>query len=112
MFEVCTDYTTHGHTDPSDEWRANTGGGKKKPVTEMTDDEREQARAQRRLVIGHNKAWAAALLTAPSRSSPEGLTEVDALIRFDRCCSMVGVGPRSSDWAPRVDCLAAVRCGR
>jgi len=61
-WEVCTDYTTHGHTDPADEWRNTTatGSGKMKPVEEMTDDEREQARQQRRLVIDHNKAWASA----------------------------------------------------
>jgi ParB family chromosome partitioning protein len=61
--EECTEYTTHGHTDPADEWRNTiaTGSGKKKPVEEMTDDEREQARQQRRLVIDHNKAWASAI---------------------------------------------------
>jgi ParB family chromosome partitioning protein len=61
VYEVCTDYQAHGHTDPSDEWRTTTTSSiRKKPVDEMTDDEREQARTQRRLVIGHNKAWKSA----------------------------------------------------
>jgi ParB family chromosome partitioning protein len=59
--EVCTDHSTHGHTDPSDESRTTgSGGGRKKPVEQMTDEEREQARQQRRLVIDHNKAWTSA----------------------------------------------------
>ncbi|MGH3658955.1 MAG: ParB/RepB/Spo0J family partition protein, partial [Micromonosporaceae bacterium] len=60
VVEVCTDYTAHGHTAPADEWRTTTSTSKRKPVGEMTDDEREQAREQRRFVIAHNKAWTSA----------------------------------------------------
>jgi ParB family chromosome partitioning protein len=95
--EVCTDYQAHGHTAPADEWRGTTSSTKKEPVDEMTDDEREQARAQRRLVIGHNKAWASALLTAPSRALIGGpLRRWMQWIGFDRGYSMAGVSCRSS----------------
>jgi len=44
--EVCTDYQAHGHTAPSNDWRGTgSSSGKKKPVDQMPDDEREQARA-------------------------------------------------------------------
>jgi hypothetical protein len=54
-----------GSTSVSAAPRAETRvGGTQKPVEEMTDDEREEAKQQRRLVIGHNKAWASALTCA------------------------------------------------
>jgi hypothetical protein len=55
VVDGCIDYQAHRHTASSDEW-STTSSGKKKPVAEMTDDERGQARQQRRLVIDHNKA--------------------------------------------------------
>jgi ParB family chromosome partitioning protein len=56
--EVCVDYKAHGHTSGFDTYRSTSSG--KKPAAEMSDDERERAREQRRLVIAHNKAWASA----------------------------------------------------
>lgn len=55
---VCTDPQSNSHLD---RW-ANTNGGydNKKRAVDMTDDEREEARAERRHVIESNKAWRAA----------------------------------------------------
>ena len=56
---VCTDPQGNGH---GDRW-ADTGSGgydTKKRAADMTDDERETARAERRHVIESNKAWKAA----------------------------------------------------
>ncbi len=51
---VCTEWRKHGHTDVHD--RPNT-----KPARDqMTDAQREQAKAERRDVIDSNKAWDAA----------------------------------------------------
>lgn len=52
----CTDPAAYGHRD-----RFNSGnGGEKKKADEMSEDEREQAKAERREVIDNNKAWASA----------------------------------------------------
>jgi ParB family chromosome partitioning protein len=55
---VCTDPTEHGHRDS---W-GNSGGGTadRIPVDQMTDEQREEARAQRRDVVESNKAWGSA----------------------------------------------------
>ena len=56
---VCTDAAAHGHLD---RWAASgTGNGpERKRAADMTDDEREAAKAERRNVIESNKAWKAA----------------------------------------------------
>ncbi|WP_249715118.1 ParB/RepB/Spo0J family partition protein [Rhizomonospora bruguierae] len=51
---VCTDFAAHGHTLRR---RGYDSGSGRKTATEMTDAEREEARAQRRDVIQSNKAW-------------------------------------------------------
>ncbi|MFK3984510.1 ParB/RepB/Spo0J family partition protein [Micromonospora sp. NPDC050397] len=51
---VCTDYAAHGHTLRSRGYDSGTG---RKNAAEMTDPEREKARAERRDVIQSNKAW-------------------------------------------------------
>ncbi|GAB3849438.1 hypothetical protein GCM10029963_33830 [Micromonospora andamanensis] len=51
---VCTDFAAHGHAL---RWRGHDSGSGRKTVAEMTDAEREEARAQRRDVIQSNKAW-------------------------------------------------------
>lgn len=52
---VCTDYKAHGHGD-----RWATSEGSKPKSADMTDEQREQAKAERRDVIDSNKAWASA----------------------------------------------------
>lgn len=55
---VCTDYAAHGHVD---RWAGTrTGETTKKRAADMTDAERETAKAERRNVIDSNKAWKAA----------------------------------------------------
>ena len=54
---VCTDPATHGHIDTRP---APTTGSGAKAREDMTDVEREEARAARRAVIENNKAWASA----------------------------------------------------
>ncbi len=49
---VCTDYQAHGHAP---RWGGHDSG--RKTNAEMTAQEREQARAERRDVIDSNKAW-------------------------------------------------------
>lgn len=51
----CTDPTANGHVDRY----ANTGSDKKR-AKDMTETEREEAKAERREVIENNKAWTAA----------------------------------------------------
>jgi ParB family transcriptional regulator, chromosome partitioning protein len=51
---VCTDFAAHGHAL---RWSGHDSGSGRKTVAEMTDTEREQARAQRRDVIQSNKDW-------------------------------------------------------
>lgn len=50
---VCVDFAAHGHTD---RYAYSSGTGRKK-AADMTDEEREAARAQRRDVIQSNKDW-------------------------------------------------------
>jgi ParB family chromosome partitioning protein len=54
---VCTDPTDHGHRDS---WGASGGAADRIPAAEMTDEQREAARAERRDVVEFNKAWASA----------------------------------------------------
>ena len=54
---VCTDPKGNGHTDAY----ARSYGSDKKTAGDMTDTERETARAERRRVIENNKAWDAAI---------------------------------------------------
>ena len=54
---VCTDPEGNGHID---RWAATSGQEEKKRAGDMTDDEREAARAERKHVIESNKAWKAA----------------------------------------------------
>ena len=74
---VCTDWRAHGHTD---RW-ANSDSSEKKRAEEMTEDEREAAKAARRHVIESNKAWKAATevrrtwlttVFAPRKTAPAG----------------------------------------
>ncbi|WP_307961843.1 hypothetical protein [Salinispora arenicola] len=51
---VCIDFAAHGHAL---RWQGHDSGSGRKTVAEMTDSEREEARAQRRDVIQSNKAW-------------------------------------------------------
>lgn len=53
-YEACTDFTKHGHQLL---WGSSTSTF---PATELSAEEREQAKAARRQVIENNKAWAAA----------------------------------------------------
>lgn len=53
---VCLDPKKHGHHDRY----ASTSSPSKPKAADMTDEQREQARAQRREVIDNNKAWDAA----------------------------------------------------
>ena len=53
---VCTDPKTYGHVD---RYRGNTAGDGRKVVAEMSEEEPEAARTQRRDVIESNKAWPA-----------------------------------------------------
>ena len=54
---VCTDPKAYEHVD---RYRCNDPGDGRKPVAEMSEEEREAARAQRSDVIESNKAWASA----------------------------------------------------
>jgi len=54
---VCTDPTEHGHRDS---WGNSGGTADRIPVDQMTDEQREEARAQRRDVVESNKAWGSA----------------------------------------------------
>ncbi|WP_170119951.1 hypothetical protein [Branchiibius hedensis] len=54
---VCTDAKAHGHQD---RWASNSGGSTKKKAADMSEAEREAARAERRDVIESNKAWLSA----------------------------------------------------
>ncbi|MDG4784904.1 ParB N-terminal domain-containing protein [Micromonospora sp. WMMD1102] len=51
---VCTDFAAHGHAL---RWQEHDSASGRKTIAEMTDVEREEARAQRRDVIQSNKAW-------------------------------------------------------
>lgn len=51
----CTDPAKYGHRD-----RYASAGTEKKKAADMTEEEREQAKAERREVIENNKAWASA----------------------------------------------------
>lgn len=51
----CRDYATHGHYDP---FTASASRSKPK-AAEMTEEQRAEAAAARKLVIENNKAWAA-----------------------------------------------------
>lgn len=53
---ACRNWTSHGHEDA---W-GGSGSGSRKPVAEMDEAEREQARLARRHVIESNKDWKAA----------------------------------------------------
>ena len=58
---VCTDPDRHGHRPcPGYGPRTSSGVPEKKRAADMTDTERETARAERRRVIESNKAWKAA----------------------------------------------------
>lgn len=52
----CRDWKKHGHTDS---W-ASSGGSSRTAAADMTDDERDAARAERKHVIESNKDWRAA----------------------------------------------------
>jgi ParB family transcriptional regulator, chromosome partitioning protein len=54
---VCTDPKAYGHVD---RYRGHNPGDGRKTVAQMSQEEREAARAQRRDVIDNNKAWASA----------------------------------------------------
>lgn len=54
---VCTDARAHGHVD---RWAGGYGGSAKKKAADMSEPEREAARAERRDVIESNKAWKSA----------------------------------------------------
>ncbi len=54
---VCTDPARYGHLD---RWRSHDSGSERKKVADMSDQEREKARAERRDVIESNKAWGSA----------------------------------------------------
>lgn len=56
---VCTDPAAHGHRDS---WGTNgsSATADRVPVDQMTDDQREAARAERRDVVESNKAWGSA----------------------------------------------------
>ncbi|MFQ1004404.1 ParB/RepB/Spo0J family partition protein [Modestobacter sp. SSW1-42] len=55
---VCTDPAAHGHRDS---WATSSSRGTERiPVAEMTDEQREAARAERRDVVESNKAWMSA----------------------------------------------------
>lgn len=54
---VCTDPEANGHTD---RWASTSGQEQKKRAADMSEEEREAARAERRHVIESNKAWKAA----------------------------------------------------
>ena len=51
---VCTDFAAHGHAL---RWAGHDSGSGRKTAAEMNDDERAEARAQRRDVIQSNKDW-------------------------------------------------------
>lgn len=50
---VCRDFKKHGHVD---RYAASSNSSRPK-AAEMSEEERERARAERRLVIDNNKAW-------------------------------------------------------
>jgi ParB family chromosome partitioning protein len=54
---VCTDYAAHGHRD---RWAGSGSQTTKKRAADMTEAERDAAKAERRHVIESNKAWKAA----------------------------------------------------
>ena len=58
---VCTDAAAHGHLE---RWAASSSSNRpeKKRAADMTDDEREAAKAKRRNVIESNNAWKAATM--------------------------------------------------
>lgn len=51
---VCTDFAAHGHAL---RWSGHDSGSGRKTTAEMNDDERAEAREQRRDVIQSNKDW-------------------------------------------------------
>ncbi|WP_158220808.1 ParB N-terminal domain-containing protein [Kineosporia sp. R_H_3] len=51
---ICTDPAAHGHHD---RYRYGGQSNQRKTSAEMTDDERETVRAERRRVIEYNRAW-------------------------------------------------------
>ena len=57
---VCTDPKAYRHVD---RYRDRNPGDGRKPLAEMSEEEREEARAQRRDGIESNKAWASAETT-------------------------------------------------
>jgi len=56
---VCTDWPANGHKDPYLQSRTGQDTPKKK-AADMTDEEREKARVERRHVIDSKKAWVTA----------------------------------------------------
>jgi len=54
---ACTDPKAYGHVD---RYHGNNPGDGRKTIAEMSEEEREAARAQRSDVIESNKAWASA----------------------------------------------------
>lgn len=73
---VCTDFATHGHVD----WWNQSSTPSRKRADDMSEDEREAARLERRNVIESNKAWKAATQVrrdwiasfATRKSAPDG----------------------------------------
>lgn len=55
---VCTAPPEHGHITDSEWWNRRDSG--KKPAAELTETEREERKAARKLVIENNKAWKSA----------------------------------------------------
>jgi len=53
----CRDWSKHGHHDP---YAYSSGTSTKPKAADMSEEEREKAKADRKLVIDNNKAWAAA----------------------------------------------------
>lgn len=92
---VCTDWKANGHTDPY----ARDGGPAKKKAEDMTDAEREQAKAERRDVIESNKAWDAAEVVRREwvkmfltrKSAPKG------------SAALIATGIAASGWEYRAD---------
>lgn len=73
---ACTDFKKHGHVDT---W-ASGGGSSTPKAADLSDEEREKAKAERKFVIDNNKAWDSAVLVrrewlaefAKRKTSPKG----------------------------------------
>lgn len=84
---VCRDWKKHGHTDS---WAS--GSGSRPKADDMTEAEREKAKAARRLIIDNNKAWDSAATVrrewlavfATSKTAPKGTGAfLAAAVEFD-----------------------------